>query len=143
MLKAGTMTQAQIAGELGVSTRAVRAWNKECDSDWSLPRKKPAGRPPKLGFREWDSVMVHVLLQKYHYRREKWPLRRIRKLIGVHFDVWYNTTYLHNKIAKWMRDKAARRWRRRSPRYWMIDQWFFFDVSEENWGPFQQQRPHE
>lgn len=101
-VRRGTLSQAAVAQQLGVSREAVRQWY----ATWErvgvrgLRRRPKTGRPPKLGADEWRRLAT--LLRRgavaAGYDTEQWTLKRVAHLIQHEFGVRYHARYLERPL---------------------------------------------
>ena len=101
-VRRGTLSQAAVARELGVSREAVRQWY----AAWAqagvrgLRRRPKTGRPPKLSAAEWRRLAA--LLRRGSvacgYDTEQWTLKRVAHLIRREFGVRYHARYLERPL---------------------------------------------
>jgi transposase len=108
LLRAGRLTHAEIAQQLGVSLRAVRQWAKQLrdhpSSGLRALRNRPrSGRPPRLSAAQWRSVLriLRKGVLKAGFETDRWTLRRIRDLIRRQFGVAYHPNYLAARLRAW------------------------------------------
>ena len=98
LLLAGTMSQAQIARQLGVSEATVSKWKKKLahGGPEALQARPASGRPPKLSATE-KQKLVHILEQgalAAGFLTEQWTQARVKKVIGREFGVHYHRDYI-------------------------------------------------
>lgn len=104
LLKAGKLSQAQIAREVGVSRAAVCQWAKHLKLNRNrlpaLKAKSVTGRPPRLQHKQWQQLLK--LLSKgalaAGFDTDRWTLPRIRDLIRREFGVEYHPRSLGRKL---------------------------------------------
>lgn len=121
LLKAGKLSQAQIAREVGVSRAAVCHWAKHLKLNRnrlpSLKAKVVSGRPPRLQAKQWRQLLK--LLSKgalaFGFDTDRWTLPRIRDLIRRQFSVEYHPRSLGRKLRAlgWSQQVPAPRARER------------------------------
>ena len=98
LLRAGKLSQAAIARELGVSRATVAAWNKRLQAGGmrQLRRRVPAGRPARLSAPQQKALLR--LLKKGARRAgfptERWTLTRVQQVIERELGVTYHPKYL-------------------------------------------------
>ena len=140
LLRAGRLTHAEIAQQLGVSLRAVRQWAKQLrdhpSSGLRALRNRPrSGRPPRLSAAQWRSVL-RILRKgalKAGFETDRWTLRRIRDLIRRQFGVAYHRNYLAARLrtsgwspqipavrAKERDEEVIRAWLEQDGTYWFF-----------------------
>jgi transposase len=98
LLKANTLSQAEIARQLGVSRAAVTHWAQQLAAREPLQRRVASGRPPKLTRSQQQSLKR---LLKCGARAERWTLKRVRQVIVREFGVTYHEHSLSDVLAKW------------------------------------------
>jgi transposase len=102
LLRAGRLSQAEIARQLGVSRASVSEWAK-CLADgglWALRQRKATGRPARL-----TTAQQRALLRQLKrgalaagFPTDRWTLRRIARVIEQEFDVHYHVNSLHRLL---------------------------------------------
>src|SRR5512137_709216 len=83
LLKAGKLSQAEIARQLGVSRTAVTRWAQQLATGQSLRRRVAPGRPPKLT-RAQQQTLRRLLKRGGRaagFSTERWTLERIQRVI--------------------------------------------------------------
>lgn len=101
-VRRGTLSQAAIAGHLGVSREAVRQWYVAWQQAGvrGLRRRPTPGPRSKLTTAEWRRLAV--LLRRgavaCGYDTEQWTLRRVAHLIRREFGVRYHPRYLERPL---------------------------------------------
>jgi transposase len=106
LLRAGRLSQAEIARQLGVSRMAVSGWAERLrDSPWGLAalRNRPkSGRPPRLTTQQWQELLK--ILKKgairFGFETERWTLPRIREVIARRWAVSYHTAHLSVRLRE-------------------------------------------
>jgi transposase len=103
MLKAGKISQVQIAQDLGVSEAAVSTWKKRLDENCSqaLELRKATGRPPKLN-QEAREQLADKLKQgaiAAGFPTEQWTQARVKKVIEQEFGVVYHQNYVSRLLG--------------------------------------------
>lgn len=128
LLKAGKLTQAEIAQQLGVSQAAVSRWAKRLATGGmrGLRRRKSLGRPAKLTLLQQRELKRHLKRGALAagFPTERWTLWRVQRLIKRLFGVVYHPNYLSRLLHKldWslqqplpraieQDDEAVRTWR--------------------------------
>jgi transposase len=106
MLRAGRLTQAEIARRLGVSRSAVSQWAKRLHSDTSglgsLRRHLRSGRPSRLSDSQWK-VLLKILARgakRSGFESDRWTLPRVRAVIKQHWGVTYHVDYLSSRLRQ-------------------------------------------
>lgn len=106
LLREGSLSQAEIARRLGVSSSAVSQWARQIKQRRrglkGLKRIKPKGRQAYLTGSQWQKVLRDLQrgAQAFGYEDERWTLNRIQRLIAERYGVGYNTNYLSEKLRK-------------------------------------------
>jgi putative transposase len=107
LLKAGHLSQAAIARQMGVSREAVRQWAQRLRSQrrglHNLRNRPRPGRPPRLYPSQWQAVLRGLRggARPVGFPTEQWTLRRVQQLIQRQFGVSYNANYLGEKLHQW------------------------------------------
>jgi len=94
LLRAGEMTQAEIARHLGVSEAAVSHWKKRLEEYGAeaLHRRKATGRPARLN-RQQKQALIEKLrggARAAGFPTEQWTQRRVQQVIEQEFGVHYH-----------------------------------------------------
>jgi transposase len=94
LLRAGRMTQAEIAREVGVSRASVTRWKQRlADAGLRGPRRrKPAGRASRLTAAQWRRLgrVLDRGARAAGFETERWTLRRIAAVVERTFGVRYH-----------------------------------------------------
>lgn len=103
MLRAGRLTQEEIAERLGVSRVSVNKWNQQLQAQGlrGLRTQVSSGRPAKLSPEQQQSLL-ELLRQGAlagGYPTDRWTLKRIKQVIKTEFGVEYHPKYL-NRLLK-------------------------------------------
>jgi len=106
LLRAGRLSQAEIARRLDVTPAAVSRWAKQLrDEPRGLKalrlRPKP-GRPSRLTPSQWQELLG-LLAQspkQSGFETERWTLPRIRVVIERRWGVSYHVDYLSTRLRK-------------------------------------------
>ena len=98
LLRAGELTQVQIARHLGVSEAAVSQWKKtlETEGPAALQLRTASGRPPKLSVED-RRQLVEILEQgalAAGFPTEPWTQARVKLVIERQFGVKYHRNYI-------------------------------------------------
>ncbi len=98
LLRAGKLSQAAIARELGVSRATVAAWNQRLQAGGmrQLRRRVAAGRPARLSDQQ-QKALLRVLkkgARRAGFPTERWTLTRVQQLIAREFGVTYHPKYV-------------------------------------------------
>jgi transposase len=106
LLRAGRLTHAEIAQDLGVSLRAVRQWAQQLrdrpGAGLKALRNRPrTGRPPRLTASQWRDVLkiLRKGALKSGFETDRWTLRRIRDVVRRRFGVTYHPHYLAARLT--------------------------------------------
>jgi transposase len=100
LLRAGRLSQAQIARRLGVSPAAVCQWAERLHSCphglAALRRRAKPGRPPRLTPAQWQELLAVLARGATHagFDTQRWTMPRVRALIRRRFGVTYHADYL-------------------------------------------------
>lgn len=104
LLRAGRLSQAEIARRLDVSRTAVSQWAKRLREDphgsAALKRRPKPGRPTRLTARRWQELL-DVLSRgaiEAGFETERWTLPRVRVIIRRRFGVTYHAHYLSVRL---------------------------------------------
>ena len=94
LLKAGKLSQAEIARKLGVSRASVSDWSKTVKAKGirGLRKKKTNGRPPKLNAKQKRQLkyMLDRGALANGFSTDRWVLSRVRQLIRQKFKATYH-----------------------------------------------------
>jgi transposase len=134
LLRAGRLSQAEIARRLGVSRMAVSQWAKRLRSRRRglapLRRRPKPGRPPRLTPRQWQGLLKVLQrgARRAGFPTERWTLPRIRAVIERRFGVTYHADYLSVRLRDlgWSVQVPAVRARERDEdliRAWLRRDW--------------------
>jgi putative transposase len=94
LLRAGKLSQAEIAGAVGVSRASVTRWKQRLERQGmrGLRRRRPVGRASHLTAAQWRQLAR--LLERgalaAGFETERWTLRRIAAVIERRFGVRYH-----------------------------------------------------
>ena len=104
LLKAGRLSQAEIARQLGVSRATVCGWAKQVAARGlrALRCRPHSGRPPKLTAQQ-QRRLTRIL--KRGARRagcatERWTLGRVQQVIVREFGVRYHPNYVNRLLRR-------------------------------------------
>ena len=102
MLKAGKLSQAEIARQLGVSRTTVSDWSKkiEVEGIGSLRKRKAKGGVSKLT-KEQQQRLKRFLDRgalACGFSTDRWTLHRVSELIEREFRVTYHPNYLNRLL---------------------------------------------
>lgn len=94
LLRAGALSQAEIARRLGVSRAAVTRWKRRLERAGlrGLRRRRAAGRPSHLTAVQWRQLLrlLRRGARAAGWETERWTLRRIAAQIAHEFGVGYH-----------------------------------------------------
>ena len=101
LLKAGKLSQAEIARQLGVSRTAVTHWAQQLDTGRPMPRRVAPGRPPKLTTAQQRTLkrLLKHGARAAGFSTERWTLWRIQQVIEHEFGVTYHEHALSAVLA--------------------------------------------
>ncbi len=104
LLKAGKLSQSEIARHLGVSRATVSDWAKVVKSQGlkGLKRKKAKGVEAKLS-KEQKQRLKKILDQgalRQGFSTDRWTLERIRQVIQEKFQASYHPKYLSRLLKQ-------------------------------------------
>ncbi len=104
LLRAGRLSQAEIARRLGVSPAAVCQWAKQLGGVpkglAGLRRHPHPGRPPRLAPSQWQEVLQILArgAERSGFEAERWTSPRVRIVIERRFGVTYHVDYLSTRL---------------------------------------------
>jgi putative transposase len=104
LLKAGRVSQAEIARRLGVSRAAVSQWAKRMQAGGlrALRRRKVPGHPARLP--PADKRTLRRILRRgalaAGFATERWTLGRVRQVIEREFGVRYHVNSISRLLTK-------------------------------------------
>jgi len=104
LLKAGQLSQAEIARQLDVSRMTVSDWAKTLAAKGirGLRKRKAAGSPSKLS-KPQKQKLKRILDRgalAYGFPTDRWTLERVRQLIQQEFEVPYHRNYLNRLLRR-------------------------------------------
>jgi transposase len=104
LLRAGRLTQKEIAERLGVSRVSVSNWKRQLEAKGrkGLKARRSSGRPAKLS-RKQQQDLLRLLSQgaiKAGYLTERWTLKRIQQVIQKEYQVVYHPKYLNRLLRQ-------------------------------------------
>ena len=104
LLKAGKLSQAEIARCLGISRATVSDWAKQVSAGGlrALRRRSSTGRPPRLTAAQ-KKRLVQILKQGAQaagLRTERWTMGRVQQIIRCEFDVVYHVHYMNRLLER-------------------------------------------
>jgi transposase len=104
LLRAGRLSQAEIARAFGVSRAAVSHWRRQLERAGlaGLRRRPHPGRPPRLSAAQWQRLGTQLRQgsQAQGFATEQWTLRRIAQLIQRCYGVRYHPRYLERPLKQ-------------------------------------------
>jgi len=104
LLKAGKLTKAEIARQLGVSRTAVSAWATEMENGGlrALKQRIAPGRPRNLTPEQEREVIRHLKRGALAagFPTDRWTLQRIQQLIEREFGVTHHPNYLQRVLDR-------------------------------------------
>ena len=94
LLRPGKLSQAEIAGAVGVSRASVTRWKQRLERQGmrGLCRRRPGGRPSHLTVAQWRQLLrlLDRGARAAGFETERWTLRRIARVIEQTFGVRYH-----------------------------------------------------
>ncbi|MBM4426776.1 MAG: transposase [Chloroflexi bacterium] len=104
LLKAGTLSQAEIARQLGVSRATVSDWAKVVAKKGlkGLKSKKARGVDAKLG-QEQKQRLKKILKQgalRHGFPTDRWTLEQVHQMIREKFETSYHPKYLSRLLRQ-------------------------------------------
>ena len=104
LLKAGKLSQAEIARRLGISRTTVSDWAKTIEAKGikGLRKRKAAGSASKLSAEQKQKLkkMLDRGALVYGFPTDRWTLERVRQLIQEECKVSYHRNYLNRLLRK-------------------------------------------
>lgn len=104
LLKAGKLSQAEIARQLGVSRTSVSVWARQVAEEGMkrLRRRKANGSASKLTQKQ-KQTLKHLLdrgANACDFPTDRWTLGRVAELIQREFSVTYHPNYLNRLLRR-------------------------------------------
>jgi transposase len=104
LLKAGKLSQAEIARQLGVSRTTISEWSKILETKGlrGLRQRKATGSPSKLS-QSQKQKLKRLLDRGAHqngFATDRWTLERVGQLIRREFQVNYHPNYLNRLLRQ-------------------------------------------
>jgi transposase len=94
LLRAGRLSQAEVAREVGVSRAAVTHWKRRLAQAGvrGLRRRRPSGRASRLTAAQWGQLLRRLRRGAVAagFETERWTLRRIAAVVERTFGVRYH-----------------------------------------------------
>jgi len=104
LLKAGKLSQAEIARHLGVSRSTVSDWAKTVETQGirGLRKRKAAGSSSKLNGQQKQKLksMLDRGALANGFETDRWTLKRVQQLIQQKFEITYHPNYLNRLLRK-------------------------------------------
>ena len=104
LLRAGKLSQAAIARQLGVSRAAVTLWKQALAVSGlrGLAARRVPGRPPQMSAHDWQRLlrMLKRGALRAGFETNRWTLPRIRSIIQREFDVGYSSAWVSRRLAQ-------------------------------------------
>lgn len=133
LLRAGRLSQADIARQLGVSRAAVSQWAARLHATGtraSLARRPHPGRPPQMGEAEWARLFAILRrgARASGFDTERWTQRRIAVVLERALDITYHPRSLSALLHAhgWSPQRPATRARERDETLiaaWLTRDW--------------------
>jgi putative transposase len=102
LLKAGKLSQAEIARQLGVSRVTVSDWAKTIEAKGmrGLRKRKATGSQSKLDASQKQKLkyMLDRGALANGFPTDRWTLERVRQLIQKRFEISYHPNYLNRLL---------------------------------------------
>jgi transposase len=134
LLRAGRLSQAEIARQVGVTPAAVCHWARQLQTVprglGPLRRRPKAGRPPKLTAVQWTELVraLRAGACAAGFDTERWTLPRIAQVVQRRFGVRLHPSSLSRGLRArgWSVHRPAPRAQERNARRiarWRTDDW--------------------
>ncbi len=132
LLKAGTLSQTEIADKLGVTRATVCVWKKQLQTGGlrRLRQRHATGRPSRLTPAQRQELCGQLKRGALAagFETDRWTLQRIQQLIAKQFHVTYHPNYLSRLLKKlgWSLQVPLPRARERDEdriRAWLAQDW--------------------
>lgn len=132
LLKAGDLSQAEIARQLGVSEAAVSVWNRKLKQfgSKSLRARKATGRPPRLSKPNQQQLLKTLRrgAPAAGFETARWTQARVHHVITKQFGIRYHPNYISRLLHNlgWSVQKPETRARERDEiliRNWLRKDW--------------------
>lgn len=104
LLKAGKLTQAEIARQLGVSRATVSEWAKKVEAKGIRGLRKRTAKGGSSKLTNEQKQRLKRLLDRgalaNNFSTDRWTLERVRQLIQREFEVTYHRNYLNRLLRQ-------------------------------------------
>jgi putative transposase len=104
LLKAGELTQAEIARQLRVSRATVSEWAKTVEAEGIRGLRKRTAKGGTSKLTNEQQQRLKRLLDRgalaNHFSTDRWTLERVRQLIQREFEVSYHRNYLNRLLRQ-------------------------------------------
>jgi transposase len=104
LLKAGKLTQAEIARQVGVSRATVSDWAKTVEAEGIRGLRKRTAKGGTSKLTNEQQQRLKRLLDRgalaNHFSTDRWTLERVRQLIQREFEVTYHRNYLNRLLRQ-------------------------------------------
>jgi putative transposase len=104
LLKAGKLSQAEIARQLGVSRATVSDWAKKVEAEGTRGLRKKTAKGGSSKLTKEQKEKLKRLLDRgalaSGFSTDRWTLQRVQELIEREFAVRYHPNYLNRLLDK-------------------------------------------
>ena len=104
LLKAGKLTQAEIARQLGVSRATISDWAKKVEAEGMRGLRKRTAKGGSSKLTKEQKQRLKRLLDRgavsNGFSTDRWTLERVRQLIQRAFKVSYHRNYLNRLLRQ-------------------------------------------
>lgn len=104
LLKAGKLSQAEIARQLGVSRATVSGWAKKLEAEGIRGLRKRTAKGGTSKLTKEQKQKLKRLLDRgalaCGFSTDRWTLQRVHELIQREFEVSYHPNYLNRLLDK-------------------------------------------
>ena len=104
LLKAGKLSKAEVARQMGVSRATVSTWAKAVEAKGirGLRKRKAAGSKSKLNAQQKQKLKYMLDRGAFAngFPTDRWTLERVQQLIQQKFEVVYHPNYLNRLLRK-------------------------------------------
>lgn len=103
LIEEDQLNATQIAEHTGVSPSTVRAWKRRLRLRGSLEATRASGPPRRLSDVQIAEVMdlLRAGPDPIRYPDQRWTCPRVREVIGLRFDVWYDVDHVSRLLHTW------------------------------------------